>query len=334
MRFSVLVLAVSIASTSATSARAAAVCCTAAEIQILGDINFDTRAAFGHTGPVKERLYTLAMHLKAGTWGQWADPDKGYILGLMAATHHYQNDAGNRAIVDAFAAMIGVIIKQVSLPAPVVVPPAPTTPPPVVQPAPAPIPAGGIEAEIRRIVQDELSRARTVRADTVIIGKGCPADASAPLQVCAPGAASILLTSNVAGGWYQSPKRGVGELSLGGDRGLRLMLNGYGTTQCYDAVDPTNGVHYQKCFREHVDPTQAYGLVGFDSRAHLSLLRSDPCQVAGTEGCTARDYTQDVVLFIDPHAKKIGIESWQTGWRWEFVRSSCRTCRDIVTPVQ
>jgi hypothetical protein len=327
----VLALTVAIAATSATPARAAVVCCTASEIQVLGDINYTARVVLGHIGDASARLYTLAMQLKAGTWRQWSDPDRGYILGLMAATDHYKNDAGNRAIVDGFAADIGVVIKQVSLPAPpVVVPPAP---PPVVQPAPAPapapapIPAGGIEAEIRRIVQDELTRVRTIRADSLILGKGCPTDASAILQLCAPGGAAIAGFSNLNGEWYQSAKPHAFTIDFSGDGGgPRLIQNGYGTTQCFDDVDPTNGVHYQNCMKRHVDDTKPYTAIGTDSWGNFSWIRSMKGQ--------ARDYTQDVVLVIDPDRKIISLESWQTGWHWEFVRSSCRACRDIRMPVQ
>src|SRR5678810_1047926 len=124
------------------------VCCTTAEVQTLGDLNYLARVALNQTGEYKDRLYTLAMQLKAGTWSQWNDPDKGYILGLMAATPDGQYGP-NRQLIYEFAAMIGVTVKNVTIPTNVVTPPVVVLPPSA--PPPATVPSS-VEEAIRAIV--------------------------------------------------------------------------------------------------------------------------------------------------------------------------------------
>src|SRR5678816_3794790 len=85
-----VLLAMSGCAQLATAEEPVVPCCTTAEVQTLGDLNYLARQAMGHTGVYQDRLLTLAMLLKTGSWSQWNDADKGTILGLMAATPYGQ----------------------------------------------------------------------------------------------------------------------------------------------------------------------------------------------------------------------------------------------------
>lgn len=148
---------------------AKAYCCDATEIQKVGDLNYLARAALNHTGPLKDRLYALAMQLKAGTWHQWSDADRPYILGLMAALPDYQNDAYNKSVLDSFASEIGVPIQQgviIPTPSPVVV----VTPPP---PAPTPVTTtSSLDSLVRSIIREEI--AKIPSSTSTAVGSGYP----------------------------------------------------------------------------------------------------------------------------------------------------------------
>jgi hypothetical protein len=326
---------------------------TAAEVQTLGDINFTARAQLGHTGPVKDRLLAMAYAMKqvnGATVSSWKgqDPDPGEILGFMATTNFggvLGSDPYNRSLVDRLANYLGIAVKAVIWPS--VTPTGPPAPV-VVQPTPAPpaTTAGAIEAAVQAAIDAKIaglqaqvsglavrvaaleSRSglgRTIRADSLILGNCKYTDLASQFAICGLNDANIHVESNLSSAQYQNPATHVGMWSMSSDGGMRRIQNGYLTRNCFDDVDPTNGVHYTNCLKKFVDPTREYGQEGFDSRASWSLVRAFPG--------VAREYTQDVVLFIDPTTKQISWESWQSGWRWAFVTSSCRVCRDQIHPV-
>jgi hypothetical protein len=175
-------------------------------------------------------------------------------------------------------------------------------------------------------VESRSGLGRTVRADTLILGACRHSDAGSQLQICGLGDANIHVESNLNSLQYQNPRPHVGMWSLSGDGGLRVIQNGYQTTNCFQDVDPTNGVTYTNCLKKFVDDTREYSQVGVDSRGSWSVVRAFPG--------LPREYTQDVVLMIDPATKTISWESWQSGWQWAVVKSTCRVCRDILVPLQ
>ena len=196
-------------------------------------------------------------------------------------------------------------------------------------------------------VESRSGLGRTVRADSLILGTCIYTRHSSQLAICGQGDANIHVESNLSSTQYQSPRPHVGMWSMSGDGGLRIIQNAYLTLDCYENVDPTNGVRYQDCLKRFVDPQREVGIFGPDSRANFSWSRTSVCQLSDDERvrygvpswvtpipCPRKDYTQDVVLVIDPDIRKVSMESWQSNWVWEFVRSSCRTCRDIPIPIQ
>jgi hypothetical protein len=137
---------------------------TATEVQTLGDLNFIARAKVNHTGPIKDRLYAMALALKGQNGGVLAwkgqDPDPGQALGYIADTDPDGHDPVNRALIDRLASYLGVAVKPVIWPsAPPTAPPAPVvvlppSTPPVSQPATT---AGAIEAAVQALIDAKLA---------------------------------------------------------------------------------------------------------------------------------------------------------------------------------
>jgi hypothetical protein len=303
-----ILLAMSGCAQLATAETPPPVCCTATEVQTLGDLNYLARAALNHTGEYKDRLYTLAMQLKAGTWNQWNDPDRGYILGLMAATPDGQYGP-NRQLLNEFAAIIGVTVKNVSIPtpSPVVVVPPPVSPPVVTAPS-------NIEDAIRAIVRDELRKAGGITALTnnvidgnlVVRGKlcvvdgvyatGCDMDKAEQVQIRQAKGAAIGFNANLDNTWRQGDTpngTGPGYIVMGvsPDLGWRV---------CQNQAWSVSG------YKEYII-AKGKGCFGFDSQANFSIQ-----QCPYGETCLAG---QSVVLLKQPY-----------GWVWTAWQRGIPVC--------
>lgn len=102
---------------------------TTEELQTLADLNYIARVTIKPPADIIGRLMVLSSALKNGTYKQWQDADRGYILGLMAST---KDGKYWRSLLDRFAAEIGVTIQNVI---------TSTQPAPAPTPAPTPTPA-------------------------------------------------------------------------------------------------------------------------------------------------------------------------------------------------
>jgi hypothetical protein len=128
-------------------------CCDASQVATIRDLNYVARAALNHQGPISARLYAMNQAVSAADYTSWSDPDRGYLLGVMAAT---PDGSYWRGLLEAYARRLGVTIRSAPLPAPAPAP-APAPPPPVVLPQPPPVTAGAIEAAVRAAVREELA---------------------------------------------------------------------------------------------------------------------------------------------------------------------------------
>jgi len=323
------------AASAASAPDAEAQCCTAEELKVVADLNYIARVSLNHTGPVSERLYQMNMAIAAGSWRTWPDPDRGYLLQVIASTPDGQYPP-NLAVLEAYAREIGVAIGGVPPPVPPAPPPVPVPAPIVVlpvKPAICPLPAGKTTttakittclAYTQALAEYAASRPNSgttpvtgdvIRAQRLILGDAnCLPTAAAQLQICANKDASIHFESNLDGQQYQNSARHVADISLSTDGGIRTLQNGYITNACFQDTDPTNGVSFTNCKKEFDDPTREFGQFGPDSRAQWSWLVKKPG--------VAHEYTQDLVLRTYEEQKVITLESWRPGWTIKLATSS------------
>lgn len=300
-------------------------CCDEAELRVVGDCNYDSRVILGHSGEISSRLYQQGVTMKDGSWRTWSDPDRGLILGYIAASP-CGSYPPNNAVIKAFAAEIGVTVKSVTLtPAPIIVPPAP--PPVVVPPAPAtsvvipmptappgcPLPAGRtvLTAKLATCLAYESARvtalltyltgpttavSQVVRGDLQVdrlcVGGPCLNTADATIQLRNRGSAEILLSSNEGG---LSPQWGVrpgfSVISGGGDLGLRLIHNSYWGP---------GGMVWPDTLRMQT-------ILAFDSQGTLSLSQD--------RWGYPRDRSQALVLRQDYNNRIMAFTGMRAGWR-------------------
>ncbi len=133
------------------------------------------------------------------------------------------------------------------------------------------------------------------------IGAQCIGGTLQQIQILGQTDAAILLASNLNGTHPQSPAAHYSQLNLSGDGGMRLLNNA-----------PPTGSGIQR------DAARPYGQVGFDSQATWSHVQEFPG--------FAHEPTQDFVFLIEPSQKHIALASYQSGWIWKFVTSSCKVC--------
>lgn len=120
-----LLLALALAACDAAPLYAATPpCCTPSEVQTLRDLVYIAK----QTAPdaIIPRLITLSQALAANPAG-WNDPDKGLILGYIAATG---DGIYWRALIQDYAHLIGVAIKPIGQPQPLPPPPPDVIVPP------------------------------------------------------------------------------------------------------------------------------------------------------------------------------------------------------------
>lgn len=113
---------------------------TPEELSTLGDLNFLARTKLMLSSAEKLRLYDPARGLPKDVPINPADPDRGYLLGLLAAT---PDGIYWRPLIDKYAAEIGVTVKAVNV-GPATNPPAPPVSVPSTPPPPVPsVPVSG-----------------------------------------------------------------------------------------------------------------------------------------------------------------------------------------------
>lgn len=126
---------------------------TDAEIKVVRDINYAARKEYQTDGsPMWDRFIAMTNALGAGTYKQWMDPDRGFLLSMMAKTSHGL-DSDNRKIIDKFAAAIGVTIRDVPAPGAVATPPTAPTPIPTPSPAPDVTTDSPLEVQMRAYLE-------------------------------------------------------------------------------------------------------------------------------------------------------------------------------------
>ncbi len=168
---------------------AGAQCCTPAEVATLRDLNYLARVALNHQGELSQRLLAMNVAVSAADYSSWSDPDRGQLLSYMAAT-----PAGKywRALIDSFAALLGVTVRNVSVP------------PPLPAPTPASADTGTIEAAVRASVRDEIAAlhvqiaALVTRLDALERGTGTAFSTGGAPGVTVPEGGNFILRSNLA----------------------------------------------------------------------------------------------------------------------------------------
>ena len=183
---------------------------------------------------------------------------------------------------DAYAEPIDALISIIGVqPAPPSAAPAP--PPVVVAPAPPVSSAGLSEADVRRIVAEEIAKRPVVSSsslpnrvdgDLVVTGRlcvvtlafatGCRDDAQEIVQIRQAGTAAIAFEPNMNGGWRQAAmpaeaigKAGWGSIGMSPDLGLRMCQNQRWTN---------TGQHVA-----YIVPGYGVSCYGPDSRGHWSF---------------------------------------------------------------
>lgn len=292
----------------ASKARAQVPGFTAAEVQTLGDLNFIARAKVNHTGPVKDRLYAMALALKGQNGGivAWkqSDPDPGQALGYMADTDPDGHDPYNRSLIDRLASFLGVSVKAVIWPA------TPSSPPPgpvVVLPPPAPTaPAPGtVDAAIQALVDSKLAGLQAqvsgLAARLAVLeaaagsGSGTTSSSSLP-SIVDNGNGYLTFIARDNGGRRQGDIRGDFQLQWGinnYDAGARALQNWKADgTPCYMNALPA-------------------ATFGMDSRGAFSY-NGNPCPV----GTWSADQTYGQAFVIDGGWSQAGYD-YATGAQYK-----------------
>ena len=94
------------------------------EISTLRDLNYIARRDYKPGAEVTARLLALSQSLLVGTYRTFVDVDAGYLLGMMAGTKD-GSWGPHREMIGRLAAEMGVAVKPVPAPSPVVVAPDP-----------------------------------------------------------------------------------------------------------------------------------------------------------------------------------------------------------------
>jgi hypothetical protein len=140
-------------------------------------------------------------------------------------------------------------------------------------------------------------------------------DAVAQIFICALGDVAIHNETNHDNQQYQGSGYHVGQWTMARDAGMRILQNGYVSTECVPAVDPSNGLTFQNCKKTHVDPNiPTYGQFGPDRFSQWSWVIDDKRY--------PHEYTQDLVLRTYEDQKTLTLESWRPGWTIKFATST------------
>lgn len=267
-------LTVLLAAGCAEPVLAATPCCTAGEAAILKDVAWVATQA-NPPADIKARIGTLITVLKSATPLAWSDPDRGLVLGYVAAT---SEGVYWLALLKDYAASIGVSIKSV---APSVEPPPVVVVPPA--PPPAPLPGALDSASIVRIIKSEIAKLPAqpfngVVDKLIVRGKlcvvdgvyatDCDYDKSEQVQIRQAKGAAIGFNANLDNTWRQGnePATGPGYavFALSPDLGMRV---------CQNQAWAVSG------YKEYII-AKGKGCFGFDSQANFSIQQcpyGQPC---------------------------------------------------------
>lgn len=252
---------------------------TPAEVVTLGDLNFIARAALvpPHTGAVNDRIY--ALNFKNSAYLTWNDPDRGYILGLLAATPAGQDNIG---LIQRVASAIGVTIGGSA---------------PVVTQPPASIPTAA---------GDQVISGNLVVMKKLAVG-GPVIDAEQNVQLHAAGGAGVLMFANED---KLDPQNAgyvhTGSVTLSRDGGMRMIAGTYTKASDGSEVWPTPNRP------RTIVGLDSMGTLSLSQERYQDLYNADGTpKPAGTPGATRH---QKLVLNIDHANKTMFASVMEPGW--------------------
>ena len=151
-----------------------------------------------------------------------------------------------------------------------------------------------------------------IRVNQICLGEyDCDSDWQAPFQIRTNGRSFIGGESNLNGSNPQSPHSHLGQISIGGDGGIR--------------IDQNCKMTYSAGFKCYIDPCREWSNVGTDSRGSWSYYRGG---VTDTCVPVPHDPTQDFVLTTDEGARETRMYIWRPNWGLSAIGSSCLVCMD------